>query len=733
MRMQVSIPKNFVFIFTIALLTLGVLGNLSYGDTPQIYWTDEETGKIQRANLDGTNIQDIVTTGLASPSGIALDVAGGKMYWGDGVAGKIQRANLDGTNIQDIVTMGFLESPYGIALDAAGGKIYWTNWFAGKIQRANLNGSNIEDIVTEDLEFLEGIALDAAGGKIYWTSWLRDKIRRANLNGSNVQDIISTDGHFPQGITLDITGGKVYWTSQGLFGGNKIRRANLDGTNIEDIVTTGLESPVGIALDVAGGKVYWTDKETGKIQRANLNGSNVQDIVTGLQEPNSITFVEDLIVDNQEEAATAAKFFSATPAAGSTIAVNAAITLTFSSDPGEVTVAGAVVTGGGRTRTVVGPFAKGALTLAVSWTNGDGSTSLSYIVKAADNTAPTVTGGTVRDGDEDVDPEKINGNGKIEVSFSEEVIGNIALQTKGGDDVGWLGQVRGTKGTLELGKGKEIGNETTYVIAAKVADAAGNETEVSITFTTQGAKSPAVGGTSPYLSIYWTNDDTDTIQRANLGGSNVQDIVTDGYPDGIALDIAGKKMYWTDGILDKIQRSNLDGSHVQDILTTGLEGPRAIALDVAGGKMYWTSWLPTDKIQRANLDGSNVQDLVTTGLDGPWNIALDVAAGKMYWTNRWGKKIQRANLNGSNVEDIVTDGYPDGIALDVAGGKMYWTDWLNRKIQRANLNGSNIQNLVATGLDEPSGITLDVARGKMYWADHGKGKIQRANLDGSNV
>lgn len=190
--------------------------------------------------------------------------------------------------------------------------------------------------------------------------------------------------------------------------------------------------------------------------------------------------------DDTTDEPAAAEFSSAAPASGSEIAANATITLTFSSDPGEVTVAGATVTGGGKTRQVAGPFAEGALTLAVSWTNGDGSTSLSYTVKAADNTAPTVTGGTVKDGEEDVDPEAINTDGVIEVTFSEEVSGNIALQTEAGDDVGWIGKVEGTKGTLDLVKGKEIGNETTYVIAGKVADAAGNETEVSVTFTTKG-------------------------------------------------------------------------------------------------------------------------------------------------------------------------------------------------------------------------------------------------------
>lgn len=189
--------------------------------------------------------------------------------------------------------------------------------------------------------------------------------------------------------------------------------------------------------------------------------------------------------DDTTDEPAAAEFSSAAPASGSEIAANATITLTFSSDPGEVTVAGATVTGGGKTRQVAGPFAEGALTLAVSWTNGDGSTSLSYTVKAADNTAPTVTGGTVKDGEEDVDPEAINTDGVIEVTFSEEVSGNIALQTEAGDDVGWIGKVEGTKGTLDLVKGKEIGNETTYVIAGKVADAAGNETEVSVTFTTK--------------------------------------------------------------------------------------------------------------------------------------------------------------------------------------------------------------------------------------------------------
>jgi sugar lactone lactonase YvrE len=234
--------------------------------------------------------------------------------------------------------------------------------------------------------------------------------------------------------------------------------------------------------------------------------------------------------------------------------------------------------------------------------------------------------------------------------------------------------------------------------------------------------------------LYWTSHQgLPSIQRANLNGTGVEDLVTGlGIPLGIALDIAAGKMYWGDSGPDKIQRANLDGTGVEDLVTAGLEDPIGIALDIAAGKMYWTDAI-TQKIQRANLDGTSVEDLVTAGLDRPAGIALDVAAGKMYWTDFGTAKVQRANLDGTSVEDLVTGlSVPEGLALDVAAGKMYWADFGTAKVQRASLDGSGVEDLV-TGLVNPSGIALDLARGKMYWSDRGANKIQRANLDGSGV
>ena len=269
--------------FVIFARDFGKAGSSTSGvNTPKMYWADSVTDKIQRANLDGSNIEDLVTTGLSDSDGIALDIAGGKMYWTDTETDKIQRANLDGSNIEDLVTR--LERPPIIALDIAGGKMYWTDVDTDKIQRANLDGSNIEDLVT-GLGNPDGIALDVSGGKMYWTDWEANKIQRANLDGSNIEDLVTEGLGDPNVIALDISGGKMYWTDWIM---NKIQRANLDGSNIEDLVT-GLGDPRGIALDISGGKIYWTDTRTHKIQRANLDGSNIEDLIsTGLRSPRGI-------------------------------------------------------------------------------------------------------------------------------------------------------------------------------------------------------------------------------------------------------------------------------------------------------------------------------------------------------------------------------------------------------------------------------------------------------------
>ena len=602
----------------------------------KMYWIDYGTKKIQRADLDGSNVEDLVTTGLSAPLRLALDVVRGKMYWIDepipALPKKILRADLDGSNVEDVVT-GIWE-PRGLALDVAEGQMYWTDWVTDKIQRSDLDGSNVEDLVTTGLTTPYGLALDVVGGQMYWTDWGTDKIQRADLDGSNVEDLVTTGLSTPYGLALDVVGGQMYWTD---YGTDKIQRADLDGSNVEDLVTTGLQYPRDVALDGIAGKMYWADEGTDKIQRANLDGTDVEDLVTtGLMSPIA------LALD--------------TPVAW------------LSPNPSTVDL-------------------------------GNDGAWHSFTVHASE---PVVVVANPRGTTPRVEIAQSSGGSNHCPAEAEDSIARQDSQAV------YLAGCASGPGTVEVRRASDQTVLRTY------------------TFTVA-----TVTGAS---KMYWTNRGADKIQRSNLDGSNVEDLVTTGSPRGLALDMVKGKMYWTDQSTNKIRRADLDGSNIEDLVTSGLRNLEGLALDIVEGKMYWTD-RGTDKIQRANLDGSDVEDLVTSGLRNPEGLALDVVGGTMYWTD-WGtNKIQRADLDGSRVETLVDSGLtsPAGLALDVAGGKIYWTDYGTDKIQRADLDSFQVQDLITTGLSSPKGLALDVLGGKMYWTDYGTNKIQRADLDSFQV
>lgn len=75
----------------------------------KMYWSNSGIlpRSIWRANLDGSFPQMIAESGGSSPTGIAVDAAAGKVYWTDGSSsqnGLLQRANLDGSGIETLVT-----------------------------------------------------------------------------------------------------------------------------------------------------------------------------------------------------------------------------------------------------------------------------------------------------------------------------------------------------------------------------------------------------------------------------------------------------------------------------------------------------------------------------------------------------------------------------------------------------------------------------------------------------
>lgn len=77
-----------------------------------LYWNDNTLQTIQRGTTAG-GVESPFINNIAAV-GIALDIASGKIYWAANGDGKIQRANLDGSGIENLVTG--LVNPHGIAL-----------------------------------------------------------------------------------------------------------------------------------------------------------------------------------------------------------------------------------------------------------------------------------------------------------------------------------------------------------------------------------------------------------------------------------------------------------------------------------------------------------------------------------------------------------------------------------------------------------------------------------------
>ena len=171
----------------------------SYGQSPvegKIYWTEaKDLGWIQRAELDGANVESVLTTELAiAPQYLALDWYEDKIYWtewnGELDISTIRRAGHDGNNAETLF-MG-AEQITAIALDPFGGKMYWATWNPGTILRADLDGFNVETLLT-GIGNPSGIALDAyvftvemladgiPASKMYWTEYDTGTIRRGRF------------------------------------------------------------------------------------------------------------------------------------------------------------------------------------------------------------------------------------------------------------------------------------------------------------------------------------------------------------------------------------------------------------------------------------------------------------------------------------------------------------------------------------------------------------------------
>jgi hypothetical protein len=241
---------------------------------PPLYWLDSDN---QISQLVDTEVEQFKRNAL---NVTCITIAQEKVYWGEQLnnrSGRLRRANLDGTNMEEIRSVTGV--PLGIAVDPEGGRVYLTN-SRGQIQRVNINGTGFQNLITQLMDPTH-IAFDVTDQQFYWSE--SGRIRRANFDGSNRQ-VVALASNPVGGIA--IANDKIYWTEQTSKTSGNIRRANLNGSSVE-VLTRLRSTPSGIAVDPSARKLYWANLR-GRIQRSGLNGSYIQTIIDGLGMPSAI-------------------------------------------------------------------------------------------------------------------------------------------------------------------------------------------------------------------------------------------------------------------------------------------------------------------------------------------------------------------------------------------------------------------------------------------------------------
>uniref|UniRef100_H2Z4K7 EGF-like domain-containing protein n=1 Tax=Ciona savignyi TaxID=51511 RepID=H2Z4K7_CIOSA len=734
----------------------------------------------------------------------------GLMFWTDVTLDRIMRSYVNGSGVQQVVSSG-LESPGGVAVDWIHNLLYWTDSGTSRVEVSHLDGSYRKVLVWDNLEKPRALALHPLHSLMFWTDWGDSpRLESAAMDGSQRHTVASRNLHWPNGITIDYTRNQIYWADAKY---HIIEKANLDGGNRRAVISRGLLHPFGVAI--FEDKLYWTDWQSKSVNSANkFTGRGAKTIRSRLHFPMDIQTYHPLRQPkdiNRCERSNCSHLCLPRPG-GVTCAcptgfrrvnithcaenIDHFLVFTRKTDIRRISFDGLE-----RADTVL-PVKNLKNAVALDWhsqhpghiywsdvgrdsisrAEWDGSNEKVIVSSSLDSPAGLAV---------DWITNKIYwteaGINRIEVALLDGSMRCVLI---------WTGLDRPRAIVVHPATGHMIW--TDWGTEPKI-ERAGMDGTNRTTLVSSGLTWPN-GVAIDYLTdrVYWTDAGAKTIESCDLHGANRQVVVGDDLPHPFGITMDEDTIYWTDwqskcissadkrtGMNRKILRENLeylmdirfyhnsrpqspnpcsvrnggcthlcllspnlDGVNGGDILSTPYRCACPTGLTLSHDRHKCNTEMNkflaiarrTD-IRVISLDvqySADVKLPIRSFLANVVDVAVDPRDGYLYWSDIGSHEISRTLLIDPAVsEAVVSSGLDivEGLVVDPIGRLLYWTDDGRDIISVSSLDGAHQRVLVHNDLGSPRAIALHQGIGYMYWTDWGNNpsaKIERAGMDGTD-
>ncbi|XP_077995136.1 low-density lipoprotein receptor-related protein 6-like [Glandiceps talaboti] len=719
-----------------------------------VFWTDVSLEMIKRTFVNGSRIvQDIITTGLVSPDGLACDWLGKKIYWTDSETNRIEVSNLDGTS-RKVLFWNDLDQPRAIALDPPSGLMYWTDWGeTPKIERAGMNGEGRINIVNDNIYWPNGLTIDYQTKRIYWADAKLNFIHHSNFDGSDRQSVL--EGSLPHPFALTLYRDTLFWTdwqTRSIHSCHKITGENKK--NIHESIYSPMDIHVYSPLRQPSGPSP-CGQDNGGCSHLCLMSPNKPRFTCAC--PTGVRLLADMktCAEGAEEILLLARRIDLrrisldTPDYTDVVLqlddIRHAIAIDY--DPVEG---------------------------YIYWTDDD--------VRAIRRASMDGTGGEYI-----VTTEVQNPDG-----LAVDWVSRNLYWTDTGTDRIEVARLNGTSRKIliseDLDEPRAIALDpsrgymywTDWGLKPKIEKAALDGTDRVILIDSDLGWPNGIALDFKEGKIYWGDAKTDKIEMADMNGDDRHVLVSDSLPHIFGFTLLGEYIYWTDWQRRSIERVNKHSWQEREVIIDQLPdlmGLKAINVktiqgtnpcaDSNGGCSHLCLYRPSgvicacpigleliqdqktcivpeafllfskrDDIRRISLETNNKDVVIPlNGVEEATALDFDINDNRIYWSDVSVKAISRAFMNGSALELVIEFGleYPEGMAVDWVAHNIYWADTGTNRIEIARLDGSARRVLLWQDIDNPRALALDPTEGYMYWSDWGdRPKIEKANMDGSD-